>query len=66
MATAIQTLTIEGQKFVIIPENKYRDLLRENWEPPLPEADAKGIYPAVESARIVLARQIIRRRALPV
>jgi len=31
-------------------------------EPPLPEADAKGNYPAVESARVVLARQIIRRR----
>ncbi|MGA2798709.1 MAG: helix-turn-helix transcriptional regulator [Thermoguttaceae bacterium] len=62
MAIAIQTLTIAGQRFVVIPENQYRQLLGENREPPLPEADAKGNYPAVESARIVLARQIIRRR----
>jgi HTH-type transcriptional regulator / antitoxin HipB len=62
MATAIQTLTIAGQRFVIIPENQYRQLVGESTEPPLPEADAKGYYPAVESARIVLARQIIRRR----
>ncbi|MGD0518908.1 MAG: helix-turn-helix transcriptional regulator [Thermoguttaceae bacterium] len=62
MSTAIQTLTIEGQRFVVIPENQYRQLLGENREPPLPETDAKGNYPAVESARIILARQLIRRR----
>jgi DNA-binding XRE family transcriptional regulator len=62
MATTIQTLTIEGQRFVVIPENQYHQLLGENREPPLPKADAKGNYPAVESARIVLAHKIIRRR----
>ena len=62
MATAIQTLTIKGQRFVVIPENQYRQLLCENREPALPEPDAEGNYPAVESARIVLARQIVRRR----
>jgi hypothetical protein len=40
----------------------YRQLVGQREEPPLPEADARGNYPAVESARIVLARQIIRRR----
>jgi DNA-binding XRE family transcriptional regulator len=62
MATGIQTLTIAGQRFVVIPENQYRQLVSENWEPSLPETDAKGYYPAVESAKIVLARQIIHRR----
>ena len=62
MASDIQTLTIEGQRFVVIPEDQYQELLGENREPPLPETDAKGNYPAVASARSVLARQIIRRR----
>jgi DNA-binding XRE family transcriptional regulator len=62
MATTIQTLTIEGQRFVLIPESQYHQILGENGEPPLPKADAKGNYPAVESARIVLAHKIIRRR----
>jgi DNA-binding XRE family transcriptional regulator len=62
MATTIQTLTIAGQRFVVIPESQYRQLIGENKEPRLPEPDAEGNYPAVESARIVLARQIIRRR----
>ncbi len=62
MATAIQTLTIEGERFVLIPENQYHQLLGDQWEPSLPEADAEGTYPAVESARIILARKLIRRR----
>jgi ribosome-binding protein aMBF1 (putative translation factor) len=31
--------------------------------PPLPDADADGNYPAAETLRAVLARQIARRRA---
>jgi len=62
MATVIQTLTIEGRRFVVIPENQYRQLLDENQVPAMPEADNQGHYPAVASARIVLARQILRRR----
>ena len=55
MATEVQTVTLAGKHFVIVPENEYRQLLGENREPPLPDADAKGNYPAVESARVVLA-----------
>ena len=55
MATEVQTVTLAGKRFVIVPENEYRQLLGENREPPLPDADAKGNYPAVESARVVLA-----------
>jgi DNA-binding XRE family transcriptional regulator len=58
----IQTLTLGGQRFVVLPEADYRDLVGETWEPPLPQPDAKGNYPAVEAARVLLARKIIRRR----
>ena len=30
--------------------------------PPLPAADAQGYYPAIETARVVIARQVIRAR----
>lgn len=59
---AVQTVTLAGQRFVILPEDQYRQLVGDNSEAPLPEPDAQGNYPAVESARIVLARQIARRR----
>lgn len=62
VTTAIQTVTLDGKRFVIIPEDQYRGLIGEEREPSLPDADAKGYYPAAESARIVLARQILRRR----
>ena len=63
MATQIQTLTIEGQRFVIMPESQYHEILGDNSEPPLPQPDAKGNYPAVASARVVLARKLLHRRA---
>jgi DNA-binding XRE family transcriptional regulator len=61
MATA-QTLTLAGQRFVIIPEAEYKRLAGEISEPLLPSPDAKGNYPAVETMRAMLARKIIRRR----
>jgi DNA-binding XRE family transcriptional regulator len=30
--------------------------------PPLPAADERGFYPAIETARVVIARQVIRGR----
>ena len=62
MATEVQTVTLGGQRFVILPENQYQNLIGETWEPSLPKPDAKGNYPAIESARVLLARKIIRRR----
>jgi DNA-binding XRE family transcriptional regulator len=58
----IQTVTFAGQRFVILPEAEYREVVGETWEPPLPKADAAGNYPAVETARVLLARKIMRRR----
>ena len=62
MIANVQTLTLGGQRFVVIPEADYRELVGETWEPPLPEPDAQGNYPAVEAARVLLARKLIRRR----
>ena len=62
MTANIQTVTLAGQRFVILPEADYRELVDQTWEPPLPQPDAKGNYPAVEAARVCLARKIIRRR----
>ncbi|MGA2033669.1 MAG: helix-turn-helix domain-containing protein [Thermoguttaceae bacterium] len=62
MTANVQTVTLGGQRFVILPEADYRELVGETWEPPLPQPDAKGNYAAVESARVLLARKIMRRR----
>jgi DNA-binding XRE family transcriptional regulator len=62
MTANVQTVTLAGQQFVILPEADYRELVGETWEPPLPRPDAKGNYPAIEAARVLLARKILRRR----
>ena len=61
MAT-LQTLTLAGQRFVVLPEAEYKRLAGKTSEPLLPPADADGNYPAVETMRAILARKIIRRR----
>jgi predicted transcriptional regulator len=37
-------------------------LLADKGEPALPLPDAQGNYPAVEAARVLLARKLVRRR----
>ena len=59
---AVQTLTLAGQRFVILPEAEYKRLAGKTPEPLLPPADANGNYPAVETMRAILAKKIIRRR----
>lgn len=62
MQSSVQTITLAGERFVILPESEYRQLTGENVEPTLPKPDAKGNYPAVEALRTVLACKIMRRR----
>jgi len=50
MAT-LQTLTLAGQRFVVLPEAEYKRLAGKTSEPLLPPADADGNYPAVETMR---------------
>jgi DNA-binding XRE family transcriptional regulator len=62
MHTSIQTLTLSGQRFVVIPEDEYLRLTGDAPEPALPPADAAGNRPAVAAMRVMLARDIIRAR----
>ena len=58
--TARGEATIAGQ-----PDQKIEivaDTAAGEDEPPMPRPDAKGNYPAVEAARVLLARKLIRRR----
>lgn len=59
---AIQTVTLAGERFVILPEAEFLELARGPREPELPVADARGNYPAVETARALMARKLIRAR----
>ena len=68
------TFTMNGRRFVVLPEAEYRRLReskrskgpQEEWGlPPLPAKLPNGNYPAIEYARAVMARDLIRtRRAL--
>ena len=60
----VQSVTLAGQRFVIVPEGEYRRLREaaEGIAPELPPADARGYYPAVETMRALLARDILRQR----
>ena len=63
-------LTIDGKRFVVMPEDEYermRELAHELPKivgPALPKPDAAGNVPAVAYARATLARKLIRDRRL--
>jgi ribosome-binding protein aMBF1 (putative translation factor) len=56
--------TIDGKRMVVLEEAEYARLRQkaDEWEPPLPEPDADGNYPAAEALRVNLARDILRHR----
>lgn len=67
----LQRIEVAGQRFVLLPEGEYERLCSRASEtvplddsdlPPLPKPDKHGNFPAVEYARISLARDIIRDR----
>jgi DNA-binding XRE family transcriptional regulator len=67
----LQRIEVAGQRFVLLPEGEYDQLcsragksvpLTDDDLPPLPKPDKHGNFPAVEYARISLARDIIRDR----
>lgn len=60
----VQTLSLAGKRFVVLPEAEYRRLWKaaKGTAPPLPEADAEGHYPAVDTLRAMLARDMIEAR----
>ena len=67
----MQRIEVEGKRFVLLEEGDYERLCREAGEvagtaeddlPPLPRPDKRGRYPALEYARVSLARDLIRAR----
>jgi DNA-binding XRE family transcriptional regulator len=61
------TVTIEGKRFVILPEAEYEQIRsggggQEPSLPPLPKRLPNGNYPALEYARAVTARDVISAR----
>jgi DNA-binding XRE family transcriptional regulator len=65
----LQRLELAGKRFVVLEETEYERLCREARESPpeddlpeLPKPDKSGRFPAVEYARIALARDLIRDR----
>jgi DNA-binding XRE family transcriptional regulator len=67
----LQRIELAGKRFVVLPEGEFERLCSRAGEavplsdddlPPLPKPDRNGNYPAVEYARISLARDIIRDR----
>ena len=61
----IQTLTLAGERFVVLPEAEFLRITGELPEPELPPPNERGNYPALESMRAIMGRDLIRsRRAL--
>lgn len=67
----LQHIEVEGKQFVLLPKIEYERLCREAGQalpvddeelPPLPKPDKNGRIPALEYARISLARDLIRDR----
>jgi DNA-binding XRE family transcriptional regulator len=62
--SVVQTLDIQGKKFVLIPAAEYRRLTRRPARavPAMPTLSPDGTYPAAEAMRAMMARKIIAAR----
>lgn len=67
----LQRIEVEGKRFVLLEESQYERLCREANAaakvgdedlPPFPKPDKNGRLPALEYARVALARDLIRAR----
>lgn len=67
----LQRIQVEGKRFVLLEEAEYDRLCREagvaaetadDELPALPKPDKNGRFPALQYARISLARDLIRQR----
>jgi len=63
---SVKIVELAGERWAIMPEKEYRRLTAQAGEksgwPSLPKPNAHGEYPAVEYARVSLARKIIKAR----
>ena len=62
MATNFQTVTLAGQRFVIVPEADFRRLAGDTGRISMPPRDARGNYPAAEALQVSIARSIVQGR----
>jgi len=62
--TITRRAVVKGERVVMLAEAEFERLMQkaDEWEPLLPEPDADGNYPALETLRVSLARKIIRDR----
>jgi ribosome-binding protein aMBF1 (putative translation factor) len=56
------TMKMAGETFVLVPQSEYRQLVKRPVSPAMPEKTASGNYPALEAARVIMARSIIKDR----
>jgi ribosome-binding protein aMBF1 (putative translation factor) len=59
---SLQTITVAGQEFVLVPKGDFLRLAGEPPEPELPSAAEDGNYPAMETVRAIMGRDMIRAR----
>jgi len=65
-----QNLTLDGHEYVIVERKEFERLVRRRGAaggtapepPPLPKPDARGLRPARQTLRAILARDIIKDR----
>ncbi len=62
MQAPVQTVTLAGERFVILPEGEYLKLTGEPPAPEMPAPNERGNYPAREALRVIFARKLIRQR----
>jgi DNA-binding XRE family transcriptional regulator len=55
----------KSEECVVVPRREYERLARfaaEACIPPMPEPDERGLFPAIESCRLLTARDLVIRR----
>ena len=63
MQGSTTTVTLAGQRFVILPEAEYLRLYQPGAAgPQLPSPDERGNYPAIEATRAVLGQKLVEKR----
>jgi|ERR1700722_8136841 len=66
----VATLEMNGKRYAVVPLDEYRRLISKRDDesadevdlPPMPPRRPNGDYPAVQAARVSIARDIIRGR----
>ena len=57
------TLSMNGKTFVLVPEDEYRRMsVSPTALPDFPPANREGNFPALQTGRVSIAREVIRRR----